>query len=132
MRSFFRYTASFAITHLFFAVFLFFGLGIFTQMDEENTSFIYEYVLWLCVIATIVQALIFSLLSRFFDIAGLSFFIIALVLELLISNSLFFYYVNNRGYSDEVYGSIIMNACLVAALFITLLIKEYHAEKSTL
>lgn len=105
-------------------------MGIFTPMDEENTSFMYVYVGWLCVIATIVQALIFSLLSRFFDIAGLSFFIIALVLELLISNSLFFYYVNNKGYSDELYSSVIMNACLVAALFITLLIKEYQAEKS--
>jgi hypothetical protein len=132
MRSFFRYTASFAVTHLFFAVFLFFGLGIFTQMDDDNTSFMYGYVFWLCIIATIIQALIFSLLSLFFDIAGLSFFIIALVLELLISNSLFFYYVNNKGYSDEVYSSIIMNACLVAALFITLLIKEYQAQNSVL
>ena len=86
MRNFFNYIISFSITHLFFAVFIFFGLGIFTEMNDEQSSFIYLYVLYLCVIATIVQALFFTVISFFYNIAGLVFFITALALELLVSN----------------------------------------------
>ena len=128
MRSFFSYIVSFSITHLFFAIFLFFGLGIFTEITEEQSSFIYPYVLYLCIIATLVQSLFFTLLSRFTDIAGVSFFISALVVELIVSNGLFFYYVSNKGY--ELKDSILMNGCLVAGLTITMLIKEYNAEES--
>ena len=132
MRTFFRYIVSFSITHLFFAVFLLFGLGIFTEMTDELSSFIYLYVLYLCIFATIVQSLFFSLASRFFTIEGLTFFITALAIELLLSNGLFFYYVDNNGYTDGLKSSLIMNGCMVAALFINMLIKEYGAELSPL
>jgi hypothetical protein len=130
MRSFFRYMVFFSITHLFFAVFLFFGLGIFTQAAEEQHPFLYPYILCLCVIATLVQSLVFTSISYFINIAGVSFFITALIVELLVANSLFFYSMGNQGYSEEVTDSILMNASLLAALFIAMLIKEYQAQES--
>lgn len=130
MRIFFRYIVFFSITHLFFAVFLFFGLGIFTQAAEEQHPFLYPCILWLCVIATLVQSLVFTTISYFIDIAGAGFFITALIVELLVANSLFFYSMGNQGYSEELTDSVLMNASLLAALFVTMLIKEYQAQQS--
>ncbi len=129
MRIFFRHTVSFFITHIFFAIFLLFGLGIFTQIAEEQDPFIYMYVLYLCITGTLVQSLIFTVIAHFTDIGGITFFIVALIVELLVANSLFFYCMGNQGYSDEVKNSLLMNASLLAAFFIMMLIKEYQVQE---
>lgn len=128
MARFIKYFISFSITHLFFAVFIFFGLGIFVDMPDELSSFINLYIVGLSVIATIAQSLIFTILSKFFDIAGITFLIIATGVELLISNALFFYFINNKTSWDELSGSLLINLCLIASIFITMLIREYNAQ----
>lgn len=130
MRSFFRYVGSFSITHIFFAVFLFFGLGIFTEVTEEQQSVIFPFILYLCIIATLVQSLVFTGIAYFTDLGGVSFFITAVIVELLVANGLFFYFMSNQGHSEELKDSLLMNASLLAALFISMLIKEYQAQES--
>jgi len=129
MTGFYRYILSFAVTHIFFAVFLFFGLGIFTDLPYDEQQFIYPYIFYLCIIGTVVQSIVFTAISHFTDIAGVSFFIIALVVELLVANSLFFQFMGNQGHTEELIDSILMNASLLAAFFIMMLIKEYQAQE---
>jgi len=129
MTGFYRYIISFAITHIFFAVFLFFGLGIFTELPYDEQEFIYPYIFYLCIIGTLFQSLVFTVISHFTEITGISFFITALVVELLVANSLFFYFIGNQGYTEELIDSILMNASLLAAFFIMMLIREYQAQE---
>jgi hypothetical protein len=129
MSTFKTFLYSFFITHLFFAVFIFFGLGIFVEMPEEMPGFMYEYIISLFIIATIVQSFFFTIVSKFFNVEGLSFFLIALVAELLIANSLFFGYFHYSSI-DGLTSSLVINICLVAALFISMLIREHHPGTS--
>lgn len=129
MTGFYKYIISFSITHIFFAVFLFFGLGIFTDLPYEQQEIIYPCIFYFCIIGTLVQSIVFTIISYFTGIAGISFFITALIVELLVANILFFYFIGNHDYDEELVNSVLMNASLLAALFMTMLIKEYQAQK---
>lgn len=131
MTIFFRYILSFSITHVFFALFLFFGLGIFTpQFSEEQQPVLYPYIICLCIVGTLIQSLVFTAISRFTSITSIGFFVVALIVELCVANTLFYYFVSSQGSTEELKDSLLMNGCLVVALVITMLIKEYQSEGS--
>lgn len=128
MKPFLVNLKSFSITHLFLGLFLLFGVNIFTHVDETETSKVYEYILVFCFIATLIQAVFFTLADRFADLAGVAYFITALVLELIIANTLFLLYLNPIDLDGNIGGSLILNASIVAALVIMMLIKEYQVQ----
>lgn len=130
MKSFIANLYSFSITHLFLGVFLFLGLKIMAPDDDPGGSPVYQYIFILCLVGTLVQAMFFTAICRFLLIDGMSHFVIALILELLIANSLFFLYINPIHPDSELSGSLMMNGCIVIALFITMLIREYQVENN--
>lgn len=128
MTSFIKYLISFSITHLFFFIFIFFGLGIFTEIPEEISSFLYLDIAALCIVATLIQATAFAMITRFFEIEGIVFFMVALVIELLIANTLLYFFNNQQSSWGGLPVFLLMNACLTAALLISLMIREYNAR----
>ena len=99
-------------------------------MPDDISSKIYLDIAGLCIVATLFQAFTFTILNKFVEIEGVGFFLTALLVELLVSNTLFYYFVNNRTSWDELPGFVLMNACLVGALLISMVIKEYNARLS--
>ncbi len=131
MARFKTYLYSFAIAHLFFAVFLFFGAGIFANMPGQASPFLNEYyIVVFGVVATLFQTVLFTVLSKLFSINGITFFLVAAGMELLAANILFFLYRADTAFYGLT-GSILLNGCLIAALFITMLIREYSTLSET-
>lgn len=130
MKSFVGNLYSFSVTHLFLGIFLFLGIKILAPVDDAGESPVYNFILILCVVATVVQTILFTAISRFIILDGISHFITALLMELLIANLLFFLYINPVHPDSELSGSLIMNGCIVIALFITMLIKENQVQNT--
>ncbi len=123
-----KYLAFFSIAHLFFVVLIFFGLGIFTEVASGDDAFSIFYLAGLAIVATLAQTLVFTAIARYFNIEGVPFFVLSLFVELLLSNIIVVNIMNSSGAANELPGIILLNACLIAAFFISMIIREYNAE----
>lgn len=118
----------FSIAHLFFIVLLFFGMGIMADAAEADSSVSVLYIIGLSIIATLVQSLLFTVITRYIEIEGISFLGLAVAVELVISNALLFYFAHGIAGSNDLPGTLLMNICLVASLVIAMVIKEYNVQ----
>ncbi len=122
-----KYLSFFSIAHLFFSVLIFFGIGIFVDTPDYTSSFNVFYVIGLAVIATLTQSLLFTGISYYIEVEGITFFLLSSIIELALCNVLYYLFINVPS-SSELPATLMMNICLVAALVISMIIQQYNSE----
>ena len=135
-----RHFVTFLLLHLAFAVILFTGYKLFTDLTMEIFSYLFWFIIIFGLLATLIQSSIFTLISSKVRLNKLSFFITALVIELVLVNVLVLY-ANGGGdnftgdlISDIKYhntwknlsGSLIIHVALVLATLIISLTRPIY------
>jgi hypothetical protein len=91
MTVFRKYIASFLLLHLLFGILFLTGYKIFTDLTEEIFSYLVWFLVLFAFVTTVIQSLIFTVLSSRIQLNKFAFFIIALLVELLLANILVAY-----------------------------------------
>jgi hypothetical protein len=127
-----RHISTFLLLHLTFAIILLTGYKLFTDLTMETFSYLFWFIIIFGLLATLVQSLIFTLISSKVRLNKPSFFVTAIVIELVLVNA-FVVYANGGGNSftgdlindikyhntwENLSGSLIIHVAVVLATLI--------------
>lgn len=101
-----RHIVTFLLLHLIFAVILLTGYKLFTDLTMETFSYLFWFIIIFGLLATLVQSLIFTLISTKVRLNKLSFFIIASVIELVLVNAFVVYANGGDSFTGDLISDI--------------------------
>lgn len=137
-----RHFSTFLFLHLTFAIILLTGYKLFTDLTMEIFSYLFWFVIIFGLLATLIQSLIFTLISSKVRLNKPSFFVIAFVIGLVLVNA-FVIHANGSGDSftgdlindirnhntwENLSGSLIIHVALVLATLIISLTRPIYKK----
>lgn len=137
-----RHIVTFLLLHLIFAVILLTGYKLFTDLTMETFSYLFWFIIIFGLLATLVQSLIFTVISSKVRLNRPLFFIVAFTVELVLVN-VFVVYANSGGDSftgdlisdiryhnswENLSGSLIIHIALFLATLIISLTRPVYKQ----
>ena len=101
-----RHFVTFLLLHLVFAAILLTGYKLLTDLTMETFSYLFWFIVIFGFVATLIQSLIFAMISSKLQLSQLLFFIISFLIELILLNAFVVYANGGDSFTGDLINDI--------------------------